>query len=142
MLKWLNLSLNPLVKLILRSPLAFVLSGSVLLLTFIGRRSGRSFTTPVAYVRRGNRILVGVAAPETKKWWRNYKEPGEVMLRIGKRDLTGRAEAITDSDLPRLISLLEIIAARFGKLAGSLGYREPVVSGSLAGCVVVEITLD
>ena len=41
---------NPIVAGILRSPLHGVMSKSVMLLTYRGRRSGRIFTTPISYV--------------------------------------------------------------------------------------------
>ncbi|MBL4868517.1 MAG: nitroreductase family deazaflavin-dependent oxidoreductase [Pseudomonadales bacterium] len=54
-----------------------------MLLTFTGRNTGLQYTTPVIYVRNGSRVIVGVGQPETKKWWRNYREPGDVTLLIG-----------------------------------------------------------
>ena len=47
---------NPTVGAILRSPLHGVMSGSLLLLTFTGRRSGRRITTPVGYQREGDTL--------------------------------------------------------------------------------------
>ena len=46
---------NPLVLLLLRSPLRVAMSNSTMLLTFTGRKSGRTYTTPVNYVRDGTK---------------------------------------------------------------------------------------
>jgi len=37
---------------VLRSPLHPMMSGKYLLLSFTGRKSGRRYTTPVAYLKR------------------------------------------------------------------------------------------
>lgn len=78
------------VKAVLRSPLHFLLSASVLLLTFVGRRSGRRFTTPLRYVRENGRILC--FSSEGTQWWRNLRGGAPVSLRLrGKNvDCTGR----------------------------------------------------
>ena len=49
---------NPIVAAILRSPLHAAMSNSTMLLTFSGRKSGRTYTTPVNYVRDGDELLV------------------------------------------------------------------------------------
>ena len=42
--------INPIMKLLLRSPLHGILSGGVMLITFQGVKSKRWFTTPVRYI--------------------------------------------------------------------------------------------
>ncbi len=42
---------NPIVRILLRSPMHMFWSNSLMLITFTGRRSHREFTTPVRYVR-------------------------------------------------------------------------------------------
>lgn len=88
-----NRTVNPLVGLVLRSPAHRLLSGSLLLLTVTGRRSGRSFTFPVGYAQRGDRLTVTAAWPERKRWWRNLRggAPVTVLLRGTRR--TGTATA-------------------------------------------------
>jgi len=48
---------NPVVAAVLRSPLHGVMSDSVMLLTYRGRKSGKVLTTPISYVRDGGDIL-------------------------------------------------------------------------------------
>ena len=57
--------------LLLRSPLRRLVGSGLLLLTYRGRRSGRIYTTPVEFVGGGDCLLVLVAHPERKQWWRN-----------------------------------------------------------------------
>ncbi|MFZ0228687.1 MAG: hypothetical protein WAL41_17495 [Mycobacterium sp.] len=50
---------------------------SVTLVTYTGRRSGRTFSIPVAYRRRGDENLdIGVNMPDAKTWWRNFLGDG------------------------------------------------------------------
>lgn len=43
---------------------------------YTGRRSGHSVALPVGYRRRGSEIVIGVAMPDGKKWWRNFTGEG------------------------------------------------------------------
>jgi deazaflavin-dependent oxidoreductase (nitroreductase family) len=63
---------NPVVLTLLRSPAHRVLSGSVLLLAYTGRRSGVHRELPVMYAELGDRFVVIVGQPDTKTWWRNF----------------------------------------------------------------------
>ena len=49
-----NRFINPFVKAVLRSPVHRLLSGSLVLLTYTGRRSGRRYTLPVMYAEQGS----------------------------------------------------------------------------------------
>ena len=78
---------NPLVRAILRSGGHRLLSGSLLVLSYRGHRSGRTFEIPLRYVERTDRRLVVVAVrPGRKLWWRSFARsaPADVALR-GKR---------------------------------------------------------
>jgi hypothetical protein len=86
--------INPTMRCLLRSPLHGLASGSLMLITFTGRRSGRRFTTPVRYIRRGDAIRCFTGSES--KWWRNLKGGAEVTLRIVGRDQRYRATAIHD----------------------------------------------
>lgn len=68
--------LNPLLIRLLRSPrTAWLVPSGFLLLEVTGRRSGRSYVFPVWHGRAGDSILVFVRDPETRTWWRNFREP-------------------------------------------------------------------
>ena len=50
---------------------------SVTLVTYTGRRSGRTFSIPVAYRRRDDGNIDIVAnMPDAKTWWRNFLGDG------------------------------------------------------------------
>src|SRR5437879_8905690 len=58
---------NPFMRLVLGSRAHRMMSGRLMLLSFTGRRTGRSYTTPVSYVREGTNLLV----PGGGAWWKN-----------------------------------------------------------------------
>lgn len=74
------LIINPMMRMLLRSPLHFVQSKSLMLITFKGRKSGRLFTTPVRYVRIGDKVRCFTSAENL--WWRNLRGGAAVSLRI------------------------------------------------------------
>lgn len=45
-------------------------------ITYQGRKSGRTFSLPVGYAMEGELIRVGVRMPEKKAWWRNFTGAG------------------------------------------------------------------
>jgi hypothetical protein len=63
---------NPVVRGLLHSPAHRVLSGSVLLLAYTGRRSGVRRELPAMYAVLAGHYVVAVGQPETKTWWRNF----------------------------------------------------------------------
>ena len=88
----------PVVRALLRSPLHGLLSGSVLLVTYRGRRSGRAFTVPVQYVRDEDAFVVTVGAPGVKQWWRNFTGPRPAELLVRRRPVAVIGEMATDRD--------------------------------------------
>jgi deazaflavin-dependent oxidoreductase (nitroreductase family) len=83
--------LNPLIVGILRSPVHWLLSPGLMLLTVTGRRSGRRYTIPVGYQRDADGITVMISEARSKSWWRNYHDPGPVELRVRGRVRNGTA---------------------------------------------------
>jgi len=63
---------NPVVRRLLRSPAHRLLSGSVLLLEYTGRRSGAPHEFPAVFAPAGDRLVVIAGQPETKTWWHNF----------------------------------------------------------------------
>ena len=86
--------LNVLPRVLLRSPLHGLMSKTVLLLTFTGRKSGREYTIPMSYVQTGDEILMSTEAP----WWKNLAVDGGVSvgLVLRGRRRAGVAGAVSD----------------------------------------------
>jgi hypothetical protein len=70
---FMNHLVNPIVRLILRSPVHRLLSGSIALITYRGRKSGKTYTLQAQYVQADGLIYILPGAPEQKTWWRNLR---------------------------------------------------------------------
>ncbi len=79
-------------KFVLRSPMHGMVSKTVLLITFTGRKSGRTYTTPVDYSQDGNQVYIFTHA----NWWKNLCGGAPVTLRIQGREFQGLAEPIVE----------------------------------------------
>jgi deazaflavin-dependent oxidoreductase (nitroreductase family) len=82
---------NPLLRVVLSSPLHRPLSRTLLVLSYIGRRSGRRRSTPVQYARFGDDLALVAARASHKSWWRNFRDPAPVTITL--RGLRHRAVA-------------------------------------------------
>ncbi|HWF69740.1 MAG TPA: hypothetical protein VG187_09275 [Mycobacterium sp.] len=71
---------------------------SVTLITYTGRRSGRTFSIPVAYRRRGDQnIDIDANLPDAKTWWRNFLGDGApISLTLDGVERCGHAVAHRD----------------------------------------------
>jgi hypothetical protein len=67
----------------------------VALLTFTGRKTGKTYTLPVSYHRGDDTVTV--VTKRLRNWWRNFETPTQVELRLAGRTYTGTAEAQTDN---------------------------------------------
>ncbi len=100
--------MNRMMSAILRLPLVHrMLSSQILLLTFTGRKSGKTFTTPVEYNREGDQVLL--LTKRFRPWWRNFQSPASVTVRIAGRVIHGQAQSITDEAamVPTITRFLE-----------------------------------
>jgi hypothetical protein len=83
----------------MRSPLHWLASRRVALISYTGRRSGRRFTIPVGYEIAGLQVTITVGSPERKVWWRSLTGTGApVELLIRGRRRTGHAIATRAGD--------------------------------------------
>ncbi|WP_345892120.1 hypothetical protein [Mycolicibacterium sphagni] len=65
---------------------------------YTGRRSGRNVELPVGYRRKGGDILIGVAMPDGKKWWRNFTGDGAPLtILLAGVERPGHAVATRDA---------------------------------------------
>lgn len=88
--------INPTMKTILRSPLHGILSKGLLILTFTGRKSGKRFSTPVAYHWLDAQTLVVLTR---SKWWKNFQNGEPITVRVQGKTYPARAEIIHDNQV-------------------------------------------
>ena len=101
--------LNPVVRVLLRSPLHGLLSHNTMLLEFTGTKSGRTYLTPVSYFEEGGRVFCFAARGSA--WWRNFKMPAPVRTWRRKRWFPGTAHAELEPDviLPTMRAFLTAV---------------------------------
>ncbi|MCA9913516.1 MAG: nitroreductase family deazaflavin-dependent oxidoreductase [Anaerolineae bacterium] len=88
--------INPTMRFILRSPLHSILSNGLALISFVGRKSGKRYTTPVAYhVVDEHTIMIFTRS----KWWRNFDQGETITLRLKGQVHQGTAKIIQDQAL-------------------------------------------
>jgi len=136
--------INPLIKLLLRSPLHSLVSDSLMLITFTGRKTGEEYTTPVGYWMNDGRVIVTTHSP----WWRNLEGGRPVTLRLRGGHREGIATPQPDPEVVATY-IQESIDRRGVDAARRLGIRiagdrkptlEELKSG-IEGTVVIEVEL-
>ena len=105
---------NVVVSFLLRSPFHRLLSGKVDIVRYRGARTGREVSTPTQYVRRGNDIVILVGRPETKTWWRNFRQDHDIDLLLQGRWVAANGRAILGAEEPDTArSLLAVYLKQF-----------------------------
>lgn len=75
-----------------------IIGRNVAIITYTGRRSGRTISTPVSYRRTGDDLQIAANMPEAKNWWRNFLGDGAPLsVRLNGIDRPGHAVAKRDA---------------------------------------------
>jgi hypothetical protein len=83
---------NNAIKSVLRSPVHGMVSKKILLITFTGCKSGKTYTTPVCYSQEGDQVYIFTHA----KWWKNLCNCTSVTLCLRGREIQGVPEPVVD----------------------------------------------
>lgn len=109
---------NVVPRIILRSPLHRLMSGGFVLLSVVGRNSGKCYTFPVAYHEHDGSLLMGT---DDRPWRRNVRT-GD-WIEIWHRGNSRRAEVEVFTDQPEVGRLLGVILPRNPVLSRFLHIR-------------------
>lgn len=76
-----------------------VIRRGLVVIRYTGRRSGKTFETPVGYRRSGDTVTINIVGADSKNWWRNFLGEGGpiTLLKLDGRDRTGHAVAARDA---------------------------------------------
>jgi hypothetical protein len=100
---------NKFMSYLLRSSLFHrVVSRGMLLVTYLGPRSGRSISFPTSYAEKDDVVIVPVGWADQKRWWRNFRRGYDAELRIRGKDRKMHGTVMTESD-PGFEEALEIL---------------------------------
>ena len=112
---------NTVVETILKSPAHPILSGSMVLVRYVGNRSGEEHTLPVQYADTLHGLVVMVGKPETKHWWRNFVQMGQARVLVRGAWTPMTAHALRGADDPEAVTpLLRSYAQRYPKVVTSI----------------------
>lgn len=139
--------INPLMKALLRSPLHGPLSDSLLLITFTGRKSGQTYTTPVGYEQVDGTLYV--TSQTDRVWWKNLRGGADVSVRVRGENREGSADVIEDNGAVADYVLgfierngLDSIGRLALSIEGDTVPERDALAKGLDDVVVVEIELD
>jgi hypothetical protein len=77
--------------------------GRMTVVHYTGRRSGRNVSLPVAYRSERERLVIDVALPDKKTWWRNFTGEGAPLtVRLDGVDRFGRGVAVRQGGRVRI----------------------------------------
>ncbi|HXZ05251.1 MAG TPA: nitroreductase/quinone reductase family protein [Ktedonobacteraceae bacterium] len=88
---------NPVVIWLLRSPFHGLIDKNTVLITFTGRKSGKSYTFPISYVRDGDTLMMISRKEHT--WRKNFRGGTHITLCLQGRTLRASGEVFTDVEI-------------------------------------------
>ena len=107
---------------LLHSPLHGLFSGNTMVIGYTGRKSGKTYHTPVSYLRLGDTLLT--ISYKRRTWWRNMRGGASATIYLQGKDVNGRAEVIEDEQgvkegLTAFIGANPRIARMFGVIVSA-----------------------
>src|SRR5689334_16423977 len=94
--------LNPLIAALLRSPLHRLMSANLLLLTYVGRKSGQRRSLPLSYIVVADRLYL---CTRSSRWWRSWRPGAAVEVDLRGRRL-GMHPRVVDVTTPEALAAL------------------------------------
>jgi hypothetical protein len=116
---WLPNLFNPLLELVLRSPLRFLLPKNWVVLTYMGRKTHRKHSLVFHVARyKDEFIVVPGCFGELPTWWRNFREESPVNLLYMGRSVECFAKAIEHNETAAVPRLAEYVRHFHANLIG------------------------
>ena len=79
---------------VLRSPFHGMLSNGMMIITVTGRKTGKTYTTPVGYYEEGGYLWIVTIRERT--WWKNLQGGAKVGLLLKRKSVQGTADTELD----------------------------------------------
>ena len=122
---------NPLVRAVLGSRMHRMLSGRLLVLTYRGHVSGRTFRIPLSYAELPDgRVAALAVRPGRKLWWRSFRTPSRATLTIRGDSVEVRGAIVEGAARD---AALTAYVARHRRTAGLARGAAIVVFGPMPG---------
>jgi deazaflavin-dependent oxidoreductase (nitroreductase family) len=111
-----NHLVNPVVRVLARTPARRLLGRPLVLLGYTGRRTGRRYELPVMAAQAGEDLVVVVGQHDAKNWWRNFGvAPQEVTVRF-QGDLQRRSARRLSADDARYAEVISAYRRDFPRV--------------------------
>ncbi len=108
---------NTVVETILKTPAHPILSGSMVLVRYLGNRSGEEHTLPVQYADTHHGLVVVVGDPETTTWWHGFTQMGQAQVLLKGEWTPMTAHALRGADDSEAVTpLLRSYSQRYPKI--------------------------
>jgi len=142
-----NHVINPVLALVLRSPLGRRMGRHLALLAYRGRRSDRRHELVVQYAREGSEVWIVPGQPQRKTWWRNFSTSRSVELRLAGEACNGRAVVLGDDQPEEVRRAIATYLRHLPRAADALGIDEDGArisdpAAAASGTVVVHVELE
>ena len=102
----------------------------LVLLTTVGRKTGRRHTTPMMFHRDGDRLLVmasNAGAPKDPSWYANLVENRTVTVEVGDEKYEAAARALEGAERERAWAVITKLYPFFAEHQVKAGREIPVV---------------
>jgi deazaflavin-dependent oxidoreductase (nitroreductase family) len=102
----------------------------ILLLTTTGARTGKTYTTPLAYTRDGERVVIIASkggAPTNPAWFHNLVANPAITVEVGAEKFEARATVAEGEERDRLYDAQAAIMPGFAEYQRKTNRRIPVV---------------
>ncbi|SEP27745.1 nitroreductase/quinone reductase family protein [Trujillonella endophytica] len=106
------------------------MGGDVVLLTHRGRTSGRTYTTPLLYVRDGVDVVVAASnggIDREPQWWLNLRADPRGAVEVGGRRCDVVASQVAEADRQRLWDALMANCAKYDGYQATVSRRISLV---------------
>jgi deazaflavin-dependent oxidoreductase (nitroreductase family) len=103
----------------------------LLLLTTTGAKSGQRRTTPLMFLREGDRLMIFASkggAPTSPDWYHNLLAHPQVTVEIGNETFDANATVITGEERDRIYAKQAQLYPQFADYQAKTGRKIPVVA--------------
>ena len=139
-----RLFINPIMIFLMRSPLHFLVSHSVIVLYVFGTKTGKLYRIPVSFFEHRKGLLTCVT-DKPNIWWKNLKEEKEIKIIFKGKEIKSKINIEPenlDYILPKLNALFT--HSRIDGFFGNVGYKnglpiEHDVKNAASRMVLIEL---
>ncbi len=102
------------------------LGDEIMVITVTGRRTGKTYSTPIGYLRDGDSLIALTNAANPSNWYKNVLHQPLVTLNIRGKDMRARGEPVhAEAERRRLFELYKRERARNFKFLFGLPVEAP-----------------